>query len=81
MISLPSTTFQSIVRTRDKNINQFLHRRNSVSGMRDVFQQIILKILWELKENYAQNVMAMPDQLRRRRRRFAEVRKGELVGQ
>lgn len=81
MISLPSTTFQSIVRTRDKNINQFLHRRNSVSGMRDVFQQIILKILWEMKENYAQNVMAMPDQLRRRRRRFAEVRKGELVGQ
>lgn len=81
MISLPSTIFQSIVHTRDKNINQFLHRRNSVSGMRDVFQQIILKILWEMKENYAQNVMAMPGQLRRRQSRFAEVRKGELVGQ
>ena len=81
MISLPSTIFQSIVHARDKNINQFLHRRSSVSGMRDMFQQIILKKLWEMKENYAQNVMAMPDQLRRSQTRFAEVRKGELVGQ
>ena len=49
--------------------------------MRDVFQQIILKKLWEMKENYAQKVMAMPDQLRRSQRKFAEVRKGELIGQ
>lgn len=34
-----------------------------------------------MKENYAQKVMAMPDQLRRSQRRFAEVRKGELVSQ
>lgn len=81
MISLPSTIFQSVVHTRDKNVNQFLHRRSSVSAMRDVFQQIILKNCGKFKDNHAQNVMAGPDQLRRRQRRFAEVRRAELVGQ
>ena len=52
-----------------------------MSGMRDMFQQVILKNCGKCKENSAQNIMAAPNQLRGSQGKFTEGKKGELASQ